>query len=175
MAGQYRYFAEESLYLAGFRYFDQGSGDSFAIGRAVFRNPRLQRWQDHDFRRRDSVEEERQGSGRNRRKRRLGRPGPRRRRGWGGSLFGRSGFRMKNLAFWISATALLSGVVASGAGDEGRMPDLNGSVAWLNSTPFSSKSLRGKVVLVNFWTYTCINSLRELPYIKAWAAKYKDA
>ena len=55
------------------------------------------------------------------------------------------------------------------------MPDLDGAAAWLNSTPLSSKSLRGKVVLVNFWTYSCINSLRELPYIKAWAAKYKDA
>ncbi len=55
------------------------------------------------------------------------------------------------------------------------MPDLDGAVAWLNSTPLSSKSLRGKVVLVNFWTYSCINSLRELPYIRAWAAKYKDA
>ena len=84
---------------------------------------------------------------------------------------------MKNLAFWIGAAALICGVVAiaSGTGDEGRMPDLDGAVAWLNSTPLSSKSLRGKVVLVNFWTYSCINSLRELPYIKAWAAKYKDA
>jgi thiol-disulfide isomerase/thioredoxin len=55
------------------------------------------------------------------------------------------------------------------------MPDLDGAVTWLNSTPLSSKSLRGKVVLVNFWTYSCINSLRELPYIRAWEAKYKDA
>ena len=55
------------------------------------------------------------------------------------------------------------------------MPDLDGAVAWLNSAPLSSKALRGKVVLVNFWTYSCINSLRELPYMKAWAAKYKDA
>ncbi|PWU07840.1 MAG: hypothetical protein C5B51_08935 [Terriglobia bacterium] len=59
--------------------------------------------------------------------------------------------------------------------DEGRMPDLDGAVGWLNSAALSSKSLRGKVVLVNFWTYSCINSLRELPYMKAWAAKYKDA
>src|SRR5262245_60206497 len=84
---------------------------------------------------------------------------------------------MKNLAFWISATALISGVVAiaSGSQDEGRMPDFGGAAAWLNSAPLNSKSLRGKVVLVNFWTYSCINSLRELPYIKAWAAKYKEA
>jgi thiol-disulfide isomerase/thioredoxin len=60
-------------------------------------------------------------------------------------------------------------------GDEGPMPDLGGAVAWLNSTPLSSKSLHGKVVLVDFWTYSCINSLRELPYVKNWAAKYKDA
>jgi thiol-disulfide isomerase/thioredoxin len=60
-------------------------------------------------------------------------------------------------------------------GNQGRFPDLDGAVAWLNSPPLSPKSLRGKVVLVNFWTYSCINSLRELPYMKAWAAKYKDA
>jgi thiol-disulfide isomerase/thioredoxin len=84
---------------------------------------------------------------------------------------------MKNLAFLISVVALFCGVVAiaSAAGDEGPMPDLDGAVAWLNSPNLSSKSLRGKVVLVNFWTYSCINSLRELPYMKAWAAKYKDA
>ena len=84
---------------------------------------------------------------------------------------------MKSLAFWSGTAALVCGVVAiaSGMGDEGPMPDLDGAVAWLNSTPWSGKSLRGKVVLVNFWTYSCINSLRELPYIKAWAAKYRDA
>jgi len=84
---------------------------------------------------------------------------------------------MKNLAFWSGAAALVCGVVAiaSGTGGEGQMPDLDGAAAWLNSTPLRSKSLRGKVVLVNFWTYSCINSLRELPYIKAWAAKYQDA
>jgi len=60
-------------------------------------------------------------------------------------------------------------------GDEGAMPNLDGAIGWLNSTPLSSKSLRGKVVLVNFWTYTCINSLRPLPYVKNWASKYHDA
>ncbi len=58
---------------------------------------------------------------------------------------------------------------------EGPLPDLGGAVAWLNSTPLSSKSLRGKVVLVNFWTYSCINSLRPLPYVKTWAEKYREA
>ena len=61
--------------------------------------------------------------------------------------------------------------IASGTRDEGPMPNLDGSQGWLNSAPLSSKALRGKVVLVNFWTYSCINSLRELPYMKAWAAK----
>jgi len=51
--------------------------------------------------------------------------------------------------------------------DEGPMPDLKGAVGWLNSEPLNRKSLRGKVVLVDFWTYTCINSLRPLPYVKA--------
>ena len=59
--------------------------------------------------------------------------------------------------------------------DEGAMPDLDGATGWLNSPPLSSKSLRGKVVLVNFWTYTCINSLRPFPYVKSWASKYHDA
>jgi len=84
---------------------------------------------------------------------------------------------MNMLALSIGAAALICGVAvfAAGGGDEGRMPDLDGAVAWLNSPPLTGKALRGKVVLVNFWTYSCINSLREMPYIKAWAAKYKDA
>jgi thiol-disulfide isomerase/thioredoxin len=49
------------------------------------------------------------------------------------------------------------------------------STAWLTSAPSRDGSMRGKVVLVDFWTYSCINSLRNLPYVKAWAAKYKDA
>ena len=53
------------------------------------------------------------------------------------------------------------------------MPELNGALGWLNSGPLTAKSLRGKVVLVNFWTYTCINSLRPMPYVKSWAAKYQ--
>ncbi len=80
---------------------------------------------------------------------------------------------MTNLRFLIGATALICAVamLASGAGDEGRMPDFDGALGWINSAQLNSKSLRGKVVLVNFWTYSCINSLRELPYMKAWAAK----
>jgi thiol-disulfide isomerase/thioredoxin len=59
--------------------------------------------------------------------------------------------------------------------DEGRLPDLGGALGWLNSDPLNRKSLRGKVVLVDIWTYSCINSLRQLPYMKSWATKYKDA
>jgi thiol-disulfide isomerase/thioredoxin len=59
--------------------------------------------------------------------------------------------------------------------DEGRLPDLDGAIGWLNSIPLNRKSLRGKVVLVDIWTYSCINSLRQLPYLKSWAEKYKNA
>jgi thiol-disulfide isomerase/thioredoxin len=59
--------------------------------------------------------------------------------------------------------------------DEGAMPDLSGAVSWINSPPLSSKALKGKVVLIDFWTYSCINCLRALPYVEGWAAKYKDA
>jgi len=57
---------------------------------------------------------------------------------------------------------------------EGIFPALGGATGWLNSPPLSPASLKGKVVLIDFWTYSCINCLRSLPYIKAWAAKYKD-
>jgi thiol-disulfide isomerase/thioredoxin len=59
--------------------------------------------------------------------------------------------------------------------DEGALPDLRGAIAWLNSPPLNGASLRGKVVLIDFWTYSCINGLRALPYVQAWAGKYKDA
>jgi thiol-disulfide isomerase/thioredoxin len=59
--------------------------------------------------------------------------------------------------------------------DEGPMPSLDGAIGWLNSAPLNRRSLHGKVVLVNFWTYTCINSLRPQPYVKGWASKYADA
>jgi thiol-disulfide isomerase/thioredoxin len=59
--------------------------------------------------------------------------------------------------------------------DEGPMPELTGAVAWLNSPPLTRDQLRGKVVVMDFWTYSCINCLRALPYVEGWAAKYKDA
>src|SRR6266566_4373158 len=57
---------------------------------------------------------------------------------------------------------------------EGEMPSLGGATAWLNSPPLSAAGLRGNVVLIDFWTYTCINWLRTLPYVRAWAEKYRD-
>ena len=59
----------------------------------------------------------------------------------------------------------------SGASD---LASLGRATAWLNSAPLTAADLRGKVVLVDFWTYTCINWLRTLPYVRGWAARYKD-
>ena len=56
---------------------------------------------------------------------------------------------------------------------EGRLPSLAGATTWLNSPPLTEADLRGKVVLIDFWTYTCINWLRTLPTVRAWDAKYR--
>ena len=58
--------------------------------------------------------------------------------------------------------------------DYGSAPDVHGVSAWLNTKPLSLHDLRGKVVLVDFWTYSCINCLRTLPYLKAWDARYRS-
>ncbi len=57
---------------------------------------------------------------------------------------------------------------------EGELPSLGSATGWLNSQPLTGAGLHGKVVLIDFWTYTCINWLRSLPYVRAWAEKYKD-
>jgi thiol-disulfide isomerase/thioredoxin len=57
---------------------------------------------------------------------------------------------------------------------EGKLPTLDGATGWLNSPPLTVSDLSGRVILVNFWTYTCINWLRQLPYLRAWAEKYAD-
>ena len=59
--------------------------------------------------------------------------------------------------------------------DEGPLASFDGATGWLNSEPLTPDGLRGRVVLVDFWTYTCVNWLRTLPYVRAWAAKYADA
>jgi cytochrome c biogenesis protein CcdA/thiol-disulfide isomerase/thioredoxin len=57
---------------------------------------------------------------------------------------------------------------------EGGFPALSGATEWLNSPPLTPEGLKGKVVLIDFWTYSCINCLRAIPYVRAWAEKYKD-
>jgi cytochrome c biogenesis protein CcdA/thiol-disulfide isomerase/thioredoxin len=79
----------------------------------------------------------------------------------------------------MAMSAGIPGAPAAGANSSGlpvedTMPSLDGAVEWLNSPPLTMAGLRGKVVLVDFWTYSCINCLRSLPYVEAWAEKYKD-
>src|SRR5262249_4461616 len=54
------------------------------------------------------------------------------------------------------------------------LPSVERATEWINSPPLTASALRGKVVLVDFWTYTCINWLRTLPYVRGWAEKYRD-
>ena len=83
---------------------------------------------------------------------------------------------MRTIIFSVLAAALLAPpVFAEQKYRQMPMPELSGAIGWLNSVPLNRMSLRGKVVLVDFWTYTCINSLRPLPYVTTWATKYKDA
>jgi cytochrome c biogenesis protein CcdA/thiol-disulfide isomerase/thioredoxin len=70
---------------------------------------------------------------------------------------------------------MMSSTASGAAAGPQTLPDLSGAVAWLNSPPLNRDELTGKVVLVDFWTYSCINCLRTLPYIRAWAEKYKDS
>ncbi len=58
---------------------------------------------------------------------------------------------------------------------EGHLAEFTGATGWINSEPLTPAGLKGRVVLVDFWTYTCVNWLRTLPYVRAWAAKYADA
>ena len=79
-----------------------------------------------------------------------------------------------------SVPGLLRSIAHRLAGDqlalpvEGRLAAFDGATGWLNAEPLTPEGLRGRVVLVDFWTYTCINWLRTLPYVRAWDAKYRD-
>jgi len=75
----------------------------------------------------------------------------------------------------LASAQLAPKAPALSLGVEGSFPSLAGATEWINSAPLTPESLRGKVVLVDFWTYSCINCLRTLPYVRAWAEKYKDA
>jgi cytochrome c biogenesis protein CcdA/thiol-disulfide isomerase/thioredoxin len=57
---------------------------------------------------------------------------------------------------------------------EGTLPSLSGATGWLNSPPLTAEQLRGKVVLIDFWTYSCINCLRAMPFVHEWAQRYRD-
>ncbi len=92
------------------------------------------------------------------------------------------GFSGKKLAAGASAVASEGTTLAIDTQEklqsdlpvEGLFPSLDGAVEWLNSPPLSVEQLRGKVVLVDFWTFACINCIHTVPYVRAWAEKYKD-
>ena len=81
-------------------------------------------------------------------------------------------------AHQLLLAVILAGAISAHAEEklpvEGHAPSFGGATSWVNSPPLTADNLRGKVVLVDFWTYTCINWLRTLPYVRAWAEKYKD-
>jgi thiol-disulfide isomerase/thioredoxin len=74
----------------------------------------------------------------------------------------------------VSAVAANPSPLRSNLPVEGQAPGFAGATTWLNSAPLTPQQLRGKVVLVDFWTYSCINCIRTVPYLRAWAAKYRD-
>ena len=82
------------------------------------------------------------------------------------------------MAMNANPAAMMKAAPAAAAAEnlpvEGSLPSLSGAAEWLNSPPLTAESLKGKVVLVDFWTYSCINCLRSIPYVRAWAEKYKD-
>src|SRR5918998_4826383 len=86
----------------------------------------------------------------------------------------------ENRAVPSERRGLLRSIAHRLAGDEpelpveGRLPRFDGATGWLNSDPLTPEGLRGRVVLVQFWTYTCINWLRTLPYVRAWAERYEE-
>ena len=75
---------------------------------------------------------------------------------------------------YLAAAAALTTAASVMAAAPASAPELAGIDQWLNSPPLTLQQLRGKVVLVDFWTYSCINCLNVLPHVKAWHQKYKD-
>jgi len=78
----------------------------------------------------------------------------------------------RSLARLLFVAGLLAGTLGLAPGVTG-IPDFSGNAGWLNSPPLSAADLRGKVVLVDFWEYTCVNCLRTLPYLRAWYKRYQ--
>ena len=90
---------------------------------------------------------------------------------------GGPGMMMGGPAMTGGPAMMMKGKSADQSGDlpiEGALPPLVGATEWLNSPPLTREGLKGKVVLIDFWTYSCINCLRAIPYVRAWADKYKD-
>jgi cytochrome c biogenesis protein CcdA/thiol-disulfide isomerase/thioredoxin len=82
-----------------------------------------------------------------------------------------------NPAMMTGGPGMMKGKPATADGElpvQGDLPSLQGATEWLNSPPLTAEQLKGKVVVVDFWTYSCINCLRSIPYVRAWAEKYKD-
>jgi thiol-disulfide isomerase/thioredoxin len=75
--------------------------------------------------------------------------------------------------FTLVAAATIASIGTSGA-QAATAPEFTGIEQWHNSAPLTMQQLRGKVVLVDFWTYTCINCINTLPYVRGWYEKYKD-
>jgi len=91
------------------------------------------------------------------------------------SFVGRLGLGIAALRFGSIGAAMQQLGCAAAPPFTGRdLPALEGATGWLNSPPLTPAGLRGKVVLVQFWTYTCINWLRTMPYVRAWSEKYRD-
>jgi len=91
---------------------------------------------------------------------------------------------MSRALFFLAMAAVMTALSNASCADGSRplpardlknMPSLEGATGWINSDPLDAKALRGRVVLVDFWTYTCINWRRTAPYLRLWARKYKDA
>src|SRR5687768_9777875 len=81
---------------------------------------------------------------------------------------------MKAMQMLIAALLALGGATDAPAEEAAFLQRFSGATTWLNSSPLGPAELRGQVVLVDFWTYTCINWIRTAPYVRAWADKYKD-
>jgi len=83
-----------------------------------------------------------------------------------------------NMAQTVTSAAVrvpfLHGLPTAPIPDQAELASLERANEWLNSPPLTAPALRGKVVLIDFWTYTCINWLRTLPYVRAWAEKYRS-
>src|SRR5204863_5479548 len=89
----------------------------------------------------------------------------------GPAMAGSGAMMSRNPAMAGGAMMSARGAGASTLPVVGKLPPLDGATEWLNSPPLTADALRGHVVVVDFWTYSCINCLRALPYVKAWYEK----